>query len=308
MSDMYDFRLKVFQRVAWNLSFTKAAQELQISQPAVTKHIRELESIYNTRLFDRVGNKIALTAAGIILLKHCDTILSEYSKLNYKMHQLNNKEVGQIHIGASLTIAQYILPVFLAQFCQEYPDISLDLQMHNTLEIENMLHAQKIDIGLIEGPSRKPYLKYSPFLKDEIVAIVRNTARWGDSPFPLSKIKELPLILREHTSGTTQFIEENLQKYGIKYSSLNVLMHMGSTEGIKSFLRHSDCVGLLYIYSVSKELMNGEFRIIDFQDFTIEREFCFVQNQGDNSEINQLFINFINKKSSEQYGHSYIGK
>lgn len=207
MSDMYDFRLKVFQRVAWNLSFTKAAQELQISQPAVTKHIRELESIYNTRLFDRVGNKIALTAAGIILLKHCDTILSEYSKLNYKMHQLNNKEVGQIHIGASLTIAQYILPVFLAQFCQEYPDISLDLQMHNTLEIENMLHAQKIDIGLIEGPSRKPYLKYSPFLKDEIVAIVRNTARWGDSPFPLSKIKELPLILREHTSGTTQFIE-----------------------------------------------------------------------------------------------------
>lgn len=85
-------------------------------------------------------------------------------------------------------------------------------------------------------------------------------------------------------------------------------MHMGSTEGIKSFLRHSDCVGLLSIYSVSKELMNGEFRIIDFQDFTIEREFCFVQNQGDNSEINQLFINFINKKSSEQYGHSYIGK
>ena len=91
MSDMYDFRLKVFQRVAWNLSFTKAAQELQISQPAVTKHIRELESIYNTRLFDRVGNKIALTAAGIILLKHCDTILSEYSKLNYKMHQLNRR-------------------------------------------------------------------------------------------------------------------------------------------------------------------------------------------------------------------------
>lgn len=116
MSDMYDFRLKVFQRVAWNLSFTKAAQELQISQPAVTKHIRELESIYNTRLFDRVGNKIALTAAGIILLKHCDTILSEYSKLNYKMHQLNNKEVGQIHIGASLTIAQYILPAFLLNF------------------------------------------------------------------------------------------------------------------------------------------------------------------------------------------------
>ena len=85
-------------------------------------------------------------------------------------------------------------------------------------------------------------------------------------------------------------------------------MHMGSTEGIKSFLRHSDCVGLLSIYSVSKELMNGEFRIIDFQDFAIERDFCFVQNQGDNSEINQLSINFVNKKSSEQYGHSYIGK
>ena len=308
MSDMYDFRLKVFQRVAWNLSYTKAAQELQISQPAITKHIHELESIYNTRLFDRTGNKIALTTAGITLLKHCDIILSEYSKLNYKMHQLNNQEIGQIHIGASLTIAQYILPAFLAQFCQEYPDISLDLQMHNTLEIENMLHAQKIDIGLIEGPSRKPYLKYTPFLRDEIVAIVRNGAHWGDGPFELSKIREFPLILREHSSGTTQFIEEKLLKQGIKYSSLQVQMHMGSTEGIKSFLKHSDCVGLLSIYSVSKELLEGEFRIIDFQDFAIERDFCFVQNQGDNSEINQLFINYVNKKSLEQYGtHCYRG-
>lgn len=309
MSDMYDFRLKVFQRVAWNLSFTKAAQELQISQPAITKHIHELESIYNTKLFDRIGNKIALTTAGITLLKHCDTILTEYSKLNYKMHQLNNKEVGQIRIGASLTIAQYILPAFLARFCQEYPDISLDMQMHNTLEIEEMLHAQKIDIGLVEGPSRKPYLKYTPFLKDEIVAIIRSKARLGDGPFPLEKIKEFPLVLREHTSGTTQFIEENLLKQNIKYSSLNVRMHMGSTEGIKSFIKHSDCIGLLSIYSVSKEILNGEFRIIDFQDFMIERDFCFVQNQGDNTEINQLFIDFISKKSIKQYGaHSYGGK
>lgn len=101
---MSDFRLKVFQSVARNLSFTKASQELFISQPAITKHIQELESTYQTRLFDRQGGKISLTESGQLLLEHCERILEEYRKLEYEMHLLHNQYTGELRLGASRTL------------------------------------------------------------------------------------------------------------------------------------------------------------------------------------------------------------
>ncbi|WP_240049937.1 LysR family transcriptional regulator, partial [Bacteroides finegoldii] len=105
---MSDFRLKVFQSVAKNLSFTKASQELFVSQPAITKHIQELETCYQTRLFDRQGSKISLTEAGELLLKHSEKILDDYKQLEYEMHLLHDEYIGELKLGASTTIAQYV--------------------------------------------------------------------------------------------------------------------------------------------------------------------------------------------------------
>lgn len=307
MTVLYDFRLKVFQCVAWNLSFTKAARELNISQPAITRHIKELEAAYETKLFERTGNRISLTAAGRTLLGECDSLLEGYERMNYKMNLLNDKRVGHIRIGASLTIAQYILPELLACFCKEYPDISTELIMHNTVEIEEMLQAQKINIALVEGVSRKPELKYTPFLKDEIVAVARPGTVTEEGTLAIDRIKGYNLILREHTSGTTQFVLEALKRAGIDYSDLRVKMQMGSTEGIKSFVKHSDTIGLLSVYSVGRELLDGELEIVEFADFSIDRDFCLLQSQGDTSEINRLFHNFIVRKSAEKYGVNAYG-
>lgn len=111
---MSDFRLRVFSSVAKNLSFTKASQELFISQPAITKHIQELETMYQTRLFERMGNKILLTDAGRLLLEHCEKILEDYGRLEYEMNLLRNEHTGELRLGASTTIAQYVLPPLLA--------------------------------------------------------------------------------------------------------------------------------------------------------------------------------------------------
>lgn len=100
---MSDFRLRVFCCVAKNLSFTKASQELFISQPAITKHIQELETMYQTRLFERMGNKISLTDAGRLLLEHCEKILEEYGRLEYEMNLLRNEHIGKLRLGASTT-------------------------------------------------------------------------------------------------------------------------------------------------------------------------------------------------------------
>lgn len=108
---MSDFRLRVFSSVAKNLSFTKASQELFISQPAITKHIQELETMYQTRLFERMGNKILLTDAGRLLLEHCEKILEDYGRLEYEMNLLRNEHTGELRLGASTTIANMCFPL-----------------------------------------------------------------------------------------------------------------------------------------------------------------------------------------------------
>ena len=142
---MSDFRLKVFYSVAKNLSFTKASQELFVSQPAVTKHVHELESMYHVRLFDRTNNKISLTEAGKVLMEHCERILTEYRKLEYDMHLLNNEYAGELRLGASTTIAQYILPPILAKFTEKYPQIRVSLIDTNSRNVENAVAGQRIE-------------------------------------------------------------------------------------------------------------------------------------------------------------------
>ena len=129
---MSDFRLKVFRSVAKNLSFTKASQELFVSQPAITKHIQELEAAYQTRLFDRQGSRISLTESGNLLLEHCERILEDYKRLEYEMHLLHNEYTGGLKLGASTTIAQYVLPPLLASFIGKFPQVSLSLLNGNS--------------------------------------------------------------------------------------------------------------------------------------------------------------------------------
>lgn len=200
---MSDFRLKVFYSVAKNLSFTKASQELFVSQPAITKHIRELESLYQTRLFNRLGNRISLTESGQVLLEHCERLLDDYRKLEYDMHLLHNEYTGQLRLGASTTIAQYVLPPVLAQYKQKYPKISISLIETNSRNIERALQEHDIELGMVEGVFRLPNLKYEPFLCDELVPVVHVDCPIGKSgEITLDEFKEVPLVLRERGSGT----------------------------------------------------------------------------------------------------------
>lgn len=172
---MGDFRLKVFASVAKNLSFTKASQELFISQPSVTKHIQELEAAYQTRLFERKGNSIILTEAGRVFWEYSKRILEGHSRLEYEMSLLRNVHSGELRLGASTTIAQYVLPPLLAHFAERFPQITLNLLSGNSAQIEKALTEHRIDLGLVEGNARQQNLKYTAFMSDELVAVVKYT-------------------------------------------------------------------------------------------------------------------------------------
>ncbi len=290
---MSDFRIKVFQSVAKNLSFTKASQELFISQPAITKHIHELEIAYQTRLFDRQGGKISLTDSGKLLLEHTERILDAYKRLEYEMHLLNNNYTGELRLGASTTIAQYVLPPLLASFINKFPQVHLSLMNGNSREIETALQEHRIDLGLVEGVIRQPNLKYSTFLSDELVAVTRGRGKHllRDEIMP-EELLNIPLVLRERGSGTLDVFEKALQEHDMKLSALRVLMYLGSTESIKLFLEHTECMGIVSIRSVSKELYAGKLRVVEIKGMPMLREFSFVQLQGQESGLSQEFIQF----------------
>ena len=290
---MGDFRLKVFQSVAKNLSFTKASQELFISQPAITKHVQELETAYQTRLFDRQGSKISLTESGKLLLEHCERILEDYKRLEYEMHLLHNEYTGELKLGASTTIAQYVLPAMLGGFIGKFPEVSLSLMNGNSREIEVALQEHRIDLGLVEGVFRLPNLKYTTVLEDELGAVIRTNSKLpvGEEITP-EELLDLPLVLRERGSGTLDVFERALQQHNIKLSSLKVLMYLGSTESIKLFLEHTDCLGIVSVRSIGRELYSGQLRVVEIKSMPMQREFSFAQPQGQESGLAQVFMQF----------------
>ena len=297
---MSDFRLKVLISVAKNKSFTKAANELHITQPAISKHIRELESTYNVRLIDRNAQNSLLTKAGEIFLSHAEKIIENYNQLQYEMNRINKTFVGELHIGASTTIGQYVIPSLLAQFMKTYPDLKVELINGNSEEIEKALIEKRIDIGMVEGLHKNPAIKYMPFLEDEIVLVTRPTSIYGElDTIDISKLMVMPLVLREYGSGTLEVINSKLYDKGYSLEKMNILLHLGNSESIKNFLQISDCVAFISIRAIINELKAGALKIIDIDDFSLNRSFRLCTLHGTFNPTIDILTNFAythNKK------------
>ncbi|OXB00712.1 LysR family transcriptional regulator [Flavobacterium pectinovorum] len=289
-----DFRLKVFYTVALRLNFTKAATELYITQPAVSKHIQELEETYKTKLFERNGSKIALTPAGEILLKHTKSIFEVYRKIDFDMSSFSSERQGLLRLGTSTTISQYIISPVLARFHQKQQDIKVNLLNGNTEQIENSLINKEIEIGIVEGQSKNQSIKYIPFLKDELVLVCSSkNPLVKQSEITVDDLKSMKFITRERGSGTLEVIEFALKQVGVKLSDLQIEMQLGSTESIKSYLLNSDCFAFMSIHAVDKELKNKELIVLDVEKLSVERYFYIITLLGKSDALSELFIQNI---------------
>lgn len=186
-----------------------------------------------------------------------------------------------------------MLPPLLGNFIRKFPQVNLSLLNGNSREIETALQEHRIDLGLVEGIFRLPNLKYTTFLDDELVAIVHAQSKLSlpDEITP-EDLQHIPLVLRERGSGTLDVFERALLQHSIKLSSLNVLMYLGSTESIKLFLENTDCMGIVSIRSIYKELASGNFRVVEIKEMQMLREFCFVHQQGQEGGLPQVFMQF----------------
>lgn len=288
-----DFRLKTFVSVARHRSFTRAAHELFVTQPAVTRHIKELEAQVGASLFDRSRGGITLTKAGEAMLYHAEKILDSYRRMQFDLNLLTGNFAGELRLGASSTIAQYVLPPYLARYSTRYPEIRATLDTGNTRQMVQALFSHSIDLALVEGEARHAGIHYQPFMRDELVLVTGSRSAYAtrDTIRP-EELTSLPIVLRENGSGTLEVIERRLGEHHIKLSALNVIMQMGSTEGIKSFLANYDCVALVSVQAVTRELLSDTLTVIDIDGLGFEREFSFATLQGVPGTIAENFIRF----------------
>ncbi|PSL43913.1 DNA-binding transcriptional LysR family regulator [Chitinophaga niastensis] len=290
---MLSNRHLVFMEVAHQKSFSKAAQELFISQPAVSTHVKGLEEQYKTKLFERKGLQIELTEAGLLLYSRLLTVklIQQETEFDISVIHDTQQATGMLNLGASTTAALYILPKVMSAFHREYPLVDISLLNRNSEIVLQALLDKEINIGVTEEKGKLTNITYQSFLKDQIVAVCsRDNPLAKKKNYPLKEILNMPVAIRERGSGTLEAIKNGLLKSKIRLSDLKIKVRLGGTEALKNFLLESGCVGFLSTRSIVKELQHGELTILQFEGLRIERTFYFIQRKGETSELNKRFI------------------
>ena len=293
---MISFRHEVFFEVANQLSFTKASQVLNLSQPAISRHIKALEEQYRTSLFERVGNSIRLTVPGNLLLDHLRLAKQVQIKLDYALStqfdEYNAK--GELRLGASTTVALYIIPEILSAFRQRHPNVRITLLNRNSENVLKALGNNEIDLGIIEGETKTTSVSYRYFLSDEVIAVCSPKSElWVLESITLDELKNYPVALRERGSGTLASVKSALEDVNVKLSDLRNNISLGGTEALKNFLLVDNCLGFLPLRSVQKELETGTLKQVCIDGLHVRRQFFFIQRHGSESDpFTQAFVRF----------------
>ncbi|MEN8169579.1 MAG: LysR family transcriptional regulator [Pseudomonadota bacterium] len=276
---MADRRLQVFHTVARQLSFTKAAESLHMTQPAVTFQVRQLEEYFNTRLFDRTHNRISLTDAGQRVYEYADRIFSLYAEMENAVRDLTGEVSGVLMLGASTTIAEYMLPALLGDFKAKYPEVSIRLQVANTDGIVSMVENNIIDLGVVEAPVSNKNLVVDNCRMDQMVLAVPPSHELADKDsVAITELNNHPYICREEGSGTREVMLEAMNAAGGNPANLDIVMELGSPEAVKGAVEAGMGVSILSLATIDKELKLGTLVAVNL-DEPIERPFSFVHQK-----------------------------
>lgn len=273
-------RLRVFRAVAGHMSFSRAAEQLLLTQPAVTQQIKALEDELGFPLFDRGGGRLSLTKSGEILLPFAEKISRLSNEAAAAAAQEAGDELGELSIGASLTIAQYLLPNLVAHFLKSYPKVKITVHTENSDEALESLIAKKVQLALIEGPERRKDLNVQPFMEDHLVLVVPVCHEWADQEITVQDLSGEPLLLREFGSGTRRSVEVALTEAGLNLKDLRFGMEFDSTEGLLSSVEAGLGVTILSRWAVRNQLALGTLKIARVAGLKLRRQFSMAYPAG----------------------------
>jgi DNA-binding transcriptional LysR family regulator len=295
-----DRRLQVFNAVAKHLSFTKAAEALFMTQPAVTFQIRQLEEQLNTRLFDRAQGRISLTFAGTITLEYADRILALYEELDSRMKELTGQLAGPLLIGASTTIADFLLPQIVGALKVRYPAVIPRLFVANSEAVQGRIAERSLDLGFIEGDSHLPTLGADVCCEDELQLVCAPSHALAKRKCATPQLLlEHAYISREVGSGTREVIDNYLEKAGLASESLQVVMEAGSPEALKGLAATGLGFAIMSRAIVAKEVRLGELVKIPLSPRLIRYLSLVYPKERFHSRLVSTFIEFAKQRLSD---------
>jgi molybdate transport repressor ModE-like protein len=296
--------LRSFLAVAQCGKVSTAAKQLNLSQPAVTAHIRRLEEIVGKPLVSRSTRGVKLTKHGDALRTFSIEIQNTLSRLEASF-RTEHKLRGNLRFGASLTIASHVIPSFLAEFSRVYPMVEIELRVDNTEVILESVREGFYPFGLVEGSPRAAGLRLEKFVEDEVVLVAgsnptfRKYQELAASALTVQDLSRLPLIWREAGSGTRAVVETALRKLGVRVRRLAHPYIMADIEAIKTAT--INCMGLAFLsrWSVKNELALGHLRVVRISGLEVRRGFYWVLPSGALGEPNDTFVRFCNSYQSQ---------
>jgi LysR family transcriptional regulator, transcriptional activator of the cysJI operon len=291
---MENFRLRVFRTVARTLNFRAAAEELFLTQPAVSQQIKALEEELSAPLFHRAAGRVTLTPAGEILKPYADQLWRLSQQATEAVTAAAGATAGQLSLGASQTIGQYVLPRLLALFRTEQPRIAMEVHGGNTHHVLDQLRDGRLQLALIEGPALAHDVTVTPFLKDQLVLVVPAGHDWAETGLSLSDLAGADLLLREHGSGSRRVLEHALDEAGFPLRNLRLGLTFDSTEGLLNAVEAGLGVTFVSRWAVRNQLELGTLQLARIRNFQVTRMFSMARLAGpEPTGAAGLFFRFV---------------
>ncbi len=281
--------LQVFHLAAELSSFTRAAAALHLTQPGISKHVRDLEEYYGTRLFDRLGKKVALTHAGEILYGTTKAVFDLLGETRLKIDDLEGLAAGKLTVAATITVGTYILPGLLADFTHVHPKIELAVDMALSEQVAEKVLDNSAEIGLIGHSMKDPRLVSEKFLSDELLLIVSSRHKWAHRRrITPGELSDQPFIISKEGSGTRITVEKKFRDSGI---ALRRVIEFGNTEGVKKAVESNLGISILSKHTVSREIAVGLIIPLTLPGIDMERSFHFIYRRD--KYITQAMKSFL---------------
>lgn len=287
------YHLRVFHTVAKRLSYSRAAEQLYISQPAVSRHVHALEKELGVKLFGQIGNRVFLTDAGRIVLDYAERVFALTEETKRGLEELEGLERGYLRLGASSTPGIYLLPPVLTRFREDYPGVEVSLYIGNSQMIEQRVLNNELDLGFV-GARFLPELQVQPYVRDQLMLVVSPSHPFASrEAVSADELEQQTVLLREAGSGSRQMLEEALSRKGIH---LRRFLELNGCEAVKRAAAAGMGIAMISGFSITCEVEHGMLKIVDIPDLRLHRELSIVSHKDVRPSVASLaFLSLVRK-------------
>jgi len=296
-------KLAVFCKVYELRSFSRAGEEIYLSQPTVSGHIKYLEDLLEVRLFDRIGREVIPTQAAELLYGFAGRMIELRDEALEALRAYYGRIQGDLKLGASTIPGGYILPRIIGAFTRKYPEVRVRMRVQDTREILRRIQEMQVEIGMVGARVDEEGIVYHPFMEDELILVAPpELVPDRNEPLPLEALKDLPLIMREPGSGTRLSLQNILQSMDMDPGVLNVVAEFGSTEAVRQGVKARLGASILSSRAVEEDIRQGRLKTIPIEGLPVRRDFFLaVHKHRTQSPASRAFLEFcLRPESSEE--------